>query len=239
VGGAAVPESLIRAYAKQGVRVDQGWGMTETSPVATIAYVKPEFDLRNQDLCYQRKAMAGVPIPLVDLRIVGDEGVAPWDGKEVGEIQVHGPFITGRYHGVAEQDRFSADGWLRTGDVAVVDPHGYVRITDRTKDLIKSGGEWISSVDLENALMAHPAVAEAAVIAMPHEKWGERPLACVVLKPGISKDSSLEKSLGEHLSGRFAKWQLPDRYDFIDEIPRTSTGKFWKAKLRERYRAAQ
>ncbi|MGE5638745.1 MAG: long-chain fatty acid--CoA ligase [Clostridia bacterium] len=238
VGGAAVPESLIRAYAKQGVRVDQGWGMTETSPVATIAYVKPEFRIEDEAEKFRRKALAGLPIPLVDLRIVGDEGVAPWDGKEVGEIQVHGPFITGRYHGVEERDRFSTDGWLRTGDVAVVDPHGYVRITDRTKDLIKSGGEWISSVDLENALMAHPSVAEAAVIAVPHEKWGERPLACVVLKPGISKDASLEKSLGEHLSGRFAKWQLPDRYDFIDEIPRTSTGKFWKAKLRERYRPA-
>jgi fatty-acyl-CoA synthase len=230
VGGAAVPESLIRAYAKHGVRVDQGWGMTETSPVATIAYVKPDFR-SSENESFRRKATAGIPIPLVDLRIVGEEGVAPWDGKAVGEVQVHGPFITGSYHGVDAKERFADDGWLRTGDVAAVDPHGYVRITDRTKDLIKSGGEWISSVDLENALMAHPAVAEAAVIAMPHAKWGERPLACVVFREG--KKAGPEE-LSAHLSAKsFAKWQLPDDYRFIREIPRTSTGKFWKAKLRE------
>ena len=230
VGGAAVPESLIRAYAKHGVSILQGWGMTETSPVATIAYVKPGFD--DEDEQFRRKATAGIPIPLVDLRIVGENGVAAWDGKSVGEVQVHGPFITGAYHGVDDQTRFSEDGWLRTGDVASVDAHGYVRITDRTKDLIKSGGEWISSVDLENALMAHPAVAEAAVIAIAHEKWGERPLACVVLKPGKSaQPAELDAVLAKH----FAKWQLPDAYEFVAEIPRTSTGKFWKAKLRERY----
>jgi fatty-acyl-CoA synthase len=232
IGGAAVPESLIRAYARHGVRVDQGWGMTETSPVCTIAYQKPEFRNASQEERIRRTATAGVPVPLVDLRIVGDHGIAPWDGKQVGEIQVSGPFITGRYHGVDEPGRFTKDGWLRTGDVASVDAHGYVRISDRTKDLIKSGGEWISSVDLENALMAHPAVAEAAVIAVAHEKWGERPLACVVLKPG--KLASPE-DLNALLSQSFAKWQLPDLYEFIAEIPRTSTGKFWKAKLRERY----
>ena len=232
VGGAAVPESLIRAYAKHGVRVDQGWGMTETSPVCTIAYQKPEFRDSTSEERIRRNATAGVPVPLVDLRIVGEKGVAPWDGKQVGEIQVRGPFITGRYHGVEDPSRFS-DGWLRTGDVGSVDAHGYVRITDRTKDLIKSGGEWISSVDLENAIMAHPAVAEAAVIAIPHEKWGERPLACVVLKPG---KEAAPAELNALLSKRFAKWQLPERYDFIAEIPRTSTGKFWKSKLRERYR---
>jgi len=232
VGGAAVPESLIRAYAKHGVRVDQGWGMTETSPVATIAYVKPEFRAEEKET-FRRKAMAGVPIPLVDLRIVGEEGVAPWDGKAVGEVQVHGPFITGAYHGVDAKERFAEDGWLRTGDVAAVDAHGYVRITDRTKDLIKSGGEWISSVDLENALMAHPAVAEAAVIAIPHPKWGERPFACVVLKEG--KQVGPDELDGLLSSRSFAKWQLPDEYRFVREIPRTSTGKFWKAKLREMY----
>jgi len=164
---------------------------------------------------------------------VGDKGIAPWDGKQVGEIQVRGPFITGRYHGADDPSRFADDGWLRTGDVGCVDAHGYVRITDRTKDLIKSGGEWISSVDLENAIMAHPAVAEAAVIAIPHEKWGERPLACVVLKAGRQ---ALPAELNALLAKSFAKWQLPDRYDFIAAIPRTSTGKFWKSKLRERYR---
>ena len=230
VGGAAVPESLIRAYARRGITILQGWGMTETSPVATIAYLKPGFE--DQDEQFRRKATAGIPIPLVDLRIVGEQGVAPWDGKSVGEVQVHGPFITGGYHGVDDRSRVSEDGWLRTGDVACVDPQGYVRITDRTKDLIKSGGEWISSVDLENALMAHPAVAEAAVIAIAHEKWGERPLACVVLKPG---KSAAPAELDAVLAPHFAKWQLPDAYEFVAEIPRTSTGKFWKAKLRERY----
>ena len=232
VGGAAVPESLIRAYAKHGVRLDQGWGMTETSPVATIAYMKPEFRSLSEEEQFRIKATAGVPVPLVDLRIAGEQGIAPWDGKAVGEVQVHGPFITGSYHAVDETSRFSDDGWLRTGDVASIDPHGYVRITDRTKDLIKSGGEWISSVDLENALMAHPAVAEAAVIAVPHEKWGERPLACVVLKPGRQ---AAPQDLDGLLAQRFAKWQLPDAYEFVQEIPRTSTGKFWKAKLREKY----
>ena len=230
VGGAAVPESLIRAYARHGVSILQGWGMTETSPVATIAYVKPEF--ADTDEQFRRRASAGIPIPLVELRIVGEQGAAAWDGKSVGEVQVHGPFITGAYHGENDATRFSEDGWLRTGDVASVDAQGYVRITDRTKDLIKSGGEWISSVDLENALMAHPAVAEAAVIAIAHEKWGERPLACIVLKPGQAAQPA---ELDALLAKRFARWQLPDAYEFVAEIPRTSTGKFWKARLRERF----
>jgi fatty-acyl-CoA synthase len=155
----------------------------------------------------------------------------------MGEIQVRGPFITGSYHGVGSPaDKFTPDGWLRTGDVATMDALGYVRITDRTKDLIKSGGEWISSVDLENALMGHPAIAEAAVIAIPDEKWSERPLACVVLKAGAEADPA---ALNAHLLGQgFAKWQLPDRYEVVDAIPRTSTGKFWKLKLRERFAAA-
>jgi fatty-acyl-CoA synthase len=154
----------------------------------------------------------------------------------VGEVQVRGPFITGSYHEVAnEPEKFTADGWLRTGDVATMDAHGYLRITDRTKDLIKSGGEWISSVDMENLLMAHPAVLEAAVIAVPDAKWTERPLACVVLKQGRK---ATPEELRAHLSGKFVKWQLPDRFEFLDAIPRTSTGKFWKVKLRERYRSA-
>jgi fatty-acyl-CoA synthase len=180
--------------------------------------------------------MAGVPVPLVDLRIRpgGAEADAPRDGKTMGEIQVRGPFITGSYHGVpVAGDKFTADGWLRTGDVATMDELGFVRITDRTKDLIKSGGEWISSVDLENALMAHPALAEAAVIAIPDEKWSERPLACIVVKAGASISPA---ELGAHLLQHgFAKWQLPDRYETLDALPRTSTGKFWKLKLRERF----
>ena len=248
VGGAAVPEALIRAFDRHGVWLLQGWGMTETSPLATVSY--PRAELRDADANerYRRAAMAGVPAPLVEVRIRADDGAdalgskhgtnLPWDGQAMGEIQVRGPFITGSYHGVpVSEDKFTADPngdlWLRTGDVATMDSLGFVRITDRTKDLIKSGGEWISSVDLENALMAHPAVAEAAVIAVPDEKWSERPLACLVWKAGVSATPA---ELGEHLLKHgFAKWQLPDRYEIIDAIPRTSTGKFWKLKLRERF----
>lgn len=236
VGGAAVPEALIRRFAAQGVSIVQGWGMTETSPVATISYDKAELVRAGmtEDERYARRAMAGVPVPLVDLRIVGESGEAPWDGEAVGEIQVRGPFITGSYHAVPrDPEKFTADGWLRTGDVAAVDAHGYVRIADRTKDLIKSGGEWISSVDLENAIMGHPAVAEAAVIAIPHPRWSERPLACVVRRPGAALDAD---SLRAFLVPQFAKWQLPDAVEFVDAIPRTSTGKFWKARLREQFR---
>ncbi|MGA7984176.1 MAG: long-chain fatty acid--CoA ligase [Burkholderiales bacterium] len=235
VGGAAMPEAMIRAYAKYGAQVTHGWGMTEMSPLGTAAYLKPELQGISGDERFARAAMAGVPVPMVDMRIVNEEGAEqPWDGKSVGEIQVRGPFIAGGYHEVAtEPEKFTADGWLRTGDVASLDAHGYVRIADRTKDLIKSGGEWISSVDMENLLMAHAAVAEAAVIAVADAKWGERPLACVVLKQGNKPDA---EALRAHLAGRFAKWQLPDRFEFLETIPKTSTGKFWKVKLREQFR---
>jgi fatty-acyl-CoA synthase len=244
VGGAAVPEALIRAFDKHGVWLLQGWGMTETSPLATVSYPRVELADAGIDERYRRAAMAGVPVPLVELRLRTEGGAdARPDAKTMGEIQVRGPFITGSYHGMAPTpDKFTADAdgdpsanrWLRTGDVATIDELGFLRITDRTKDLIKSGGEWISSVDLENALMAHPAIAEAAVIAIPDPKWQERPLACVVFK----KDRHAEPAeLNEHLlaQGGFAKWQLPDRYEVIDAVPRTSTGKFWKLKLREMF----
>jgi fatty-acyl-CoA synthase len=235
VGGAAVPEALIRAFDRQGIWILQGWGMTETSPVCTISYPRAELRDASADERYRRAAMAGVPVPLVELRVRGDSGAdEAWDGKSVGEIQVRGPFITGRYHEVpVEADKFTSDGWLRTGDVASVDLLGFVKIADRTKDLIKSGGEWISSVDLENAIMAHPAVAEAAVVAIPDEKWSERPLACVALRPG--QHATPEAFNAHLLKHGFAKWQLPERYEFIDAVPRTSTGKFWKMKLRERF----
>jgi fatty-acyl-CoA synthase len=242
VGGAAVPEALIRAFARHGVWLLQGWGMTETSPLATVSYPTTAA-LRDApaDERFRRAAMAGVPAPLVDLRIRTDDGDdAAADGAQMGEIQVRGPFITGSYHGVEpSEEKFTREldgsSFLRTGDVATIDAAGFVRITDRTKDLIKSGGEWISSVDLENALMAHPAVAEAAVIAVPDDRWSERPLACVVFKPGASAGADELGAL--LLRSGFAKWQLPDRFEFIDAIPRTSTGKFWKLKLRERFSA--
>jgi len=239
VGGAAVPDALIRAFARHGVWLLQAWGMTETSPVATFSYLRGELKDAGDEERYRRAALAGVPVPLVDLRIRTEGGSdAPWDGKTMGEVQVRGPYITGSYHQVPlSEDKFTADAdgknWLRTGDVATLDEMAFLRITDRTKDLIKSGGEWISSVDLENALMAHPAVAEAAVIAIPDEKWSERPLACIVLKPGQRADAQV---LNPHLlSHGFSKWQLPERYEVIEAVPRTSTGKFWKLKLREQF----
>jgi len=235
VGGAAVPESLIRAYRRHGAEIKQGWGMTEMSPLGTVAYIKPELQSLSEDERFAWNAKAGVPAPLVELRLAGDDGSErPWDGKSPGEIQARGPFITGSYHEAGEvEERFTGDGWLRTGDVATIDAHGYVSITDRAKDLIKSGGEWISSVDMENELMAHPTVQEAAVIAVADEKWGERPLACVVFKPGRSAQP---EDLRQHLAAKFARWQLPDRFEFLDAIPRTSTGKFSKVQLRARFR---
>ncbi|HMO44700.1 MAG TPA: long-chain fatty acid--CoA ligase [Rubrivivax sp.] len=239
VGGAPVPEALIRAFDRHGVRLLQGWGMTETSPLGSVSYPRPELKDASLDERYRRAAMAGVPVPLVDFRIRTDDGQdAPWDGKTMGEVQVRGPFITGSYHELpVTEDRFSTDPcgavWLRTGDVATMDELAFLRITDRTKDLIKSGGEWISSVDLENALMAHPSVAEAAVISIPDEKWSERPLACIALGPGQTLDA---QALNAHLLAHgFAKWQLPERYETIAAVPRTSTGKFWKLKLRQTF----
>ena len=235
VGGAPVPESLIRAYARHGAAVTHGWGMTEMSPLGTASYIKPELQGAGEDERFRLFASAGIPIPLMDIRIIGDDGAErPWDGESLGEIQVRGTTIAGGYHDTpTEPDKFTADGWLRTGDVAAIGPHGYVRIADRTKDLIKSGGEWISSMDMENLLMAHPAVLEAAVIAVPDAKWGERPLACVVFKQARAASAD---DLRAHLAASFAKWQLPDRFEFLDALPRTSTGKFFKAKLREQYK---
>ena len=234
VGGAAVPESLIRAFDLHGIWILQGWGMTETSPVCTVSYPKAELRDVPMDERYRRAAMAGVPVPLVDLRVRGDDGTdPPWDGKSVGEMQVRGPLITGSYHDVpVAEDKFTADGWLRTGDVASVDALGFVKISDRTKDLIKSGGEWISSVDLENALLAHPAVSEAAVIAIPDEKWSERPLACVVLKPGQAPRQ--RHSTPCCCRSTSPNGSCPSATNH-SAVPRTSPGKFWKLKLRERF----
>lgn len=234
VGGSAIPEGLIRALERYGCTVLHAWGMTETAPLASTAVMKRGMADLPPDELYKRKAMQGMAVPFVDMRIWRDGSEAPWDGETMGEIQVRGPWITASYHNLPDaSSSFTDDGWLCTGDIGVIDNEGYMKITDRTKDLIKSGGEWISSVDLENALMGHPAVAEAAVVAIPDPKWQERPLAAVVVKPG--RAVTVEE-LQEYLSGSFPKWYLPDRIEFIDEVPRTSTGKFMKAKLREQFR---
>lgn len=231
VGGSAVPESMIARFDHYGITVIQGWGMTETSPLASLSQLKPDLLEAPKEVQYRYRAKQGVACPLVEIRLVNDAGQeVPWDGHSMGEIQVRGPWITGSYYQLeASADKF-ADGWLRTGDVGVIDEMGYLKLTDRTKDLIKSGGEWISSVDLENALMGHPAVAEAAVIAIPHPKWDERPCAIIVKKP---QAEVTPEELNSFLQDKFAKWMLPDVYRFVDEIPRTSTGKFNKLALRE------
>ena len=233
VGGSATPASLIASLAKFDLEILCAWGLTETSPLASVNRLRPELDGLPSAEKTRVRARAGLPLPLVELRIRNDEGIAPWDGESVGEIELRGPWITGSYYRRPDAvDRFAADGWFRSGDIAAMTPDGYIGITDRAKDLIKSGGEWISSQDLENELMAHPAVAEAAVIAVPHEKWMERPLAVVVKKPGVEVTP---EELRAHLKGKFADWWLPDAYTFIDQIPRTSTGKFQKLKLREMF----
>jgi len=232
-GGTAPPEVLIRALDRHGFQIIHLWGMTETSPLATTGRLKSHMESWPEDKKYQVRAMQGWPAPFVELRLMGPNGEVPWDGKTVGEVEVRGPWVAASYYNCPEeQHRWTADGWLRTGDVASIDPEGYIKIVDRSKDLIKSGGEWISSVDLENALMGHPAVREAAVVAVPHPKWQERPLAVIVLKDGARATS---EELRAFLCSKFAQWQLPDAFVFQKEIPRTSVGKFFKTKLREQF----
>jgi fatty-acyl-CoA synthase len=233
VGGSAAPEAMIRAYDELGVPVLHAWGMTEMSPLGTVSRLKSTLMGLPEDERYAYRAKQGLPAPLVEIRAVSDQGEVPWDGQTMGELQVRGPWVAGSYSGGEDPDRWTPDGWFRTGDVVTIDPEGYVKIVDRTKDLIKSGGEWISSVDLENALMGHPAVKEAAVVAVPHPRWGERPVAVVVLREGCQVTP---EELRAFLSPRFAKWWLPDAFVFAAEIPKTSAGKFQKAKLREQFR---
>lgn len=231
IGGSAMPAALYDGLRKHGIDVTQGWGMTETSPVAACA--TPKSYVRSEDERATR-LRTGLPIAGVELRLAEVESgeVVPWDGKSVGEIQVRGPWVTGSYYRGVDADRFTADGWLRTGDVANVDPEGYAQIVDRTKDLIKSGGEWISSVELESAIMGHPKVLEAAVIGVPHPKWQERPVGYVVAKPEFKGAVSQEEII-EFLKPVVAKWWLPDEVRFVDEIPKTSVGKFDKKVIRD------
>jgi fatty-acyl-CoA synthase len=233
VGGSAAPESLIRGFDRHGLRVVHAWGMTEMTPLGTVSWLKRSLQELPEDRRYAYRAKQGLPPPLVETRIMGDTGEAPWDGEAMGELEVRGPWVASGYYQAPEiTGKWSDDGWFRTGDVATIDPDGYVKITDRTKDLIKSGGEWISSVDLENALMGHPAIAEAAVIAAKHPKWDERPVAVVVVKEGASVNAG---ELRAFLESRFAKFWLPDEFVFTDQIPRTAAGKFQKSTLRHQY----
>ncbi len=238
IGGSAAPRSLIELFDKEyGAYMLHAWGMTEMSPLGTVCRPRSYADSLPDDERYNIRAKQGAMVAGVDMRIVDDGGkVQPWDGKSVGEIHVRGPWITsGYYNNPAGAAQFTEDGWFRTGDVASIDPEGYVQITDRTKDLIKSGGEWISSVDMETTIMGHPKVMEAAVIAVPHERWQERPLACVVPKPEHT-GSLTEKEILEYLTPLVAKWWLPDEVVFIDAVPKTSVGKFDKKVLRERFK---
>jgi fatty-acyl-CoA synthase len=235
-GGSAVPKALSEAYREQtGLPILQAWGMTETSPIASTALIKSTLRGKPESELADIRASVGLPITGVDVRVVAPDTTdeLPWDGESSGELQCRGPWIAASYYNDPKgASSFTDDGWLRTGDVATIDSQGYIRLVDRTKDLIKSGGEWISSVELENELMAHPKVAEAAVIGVPSEKWGERPIACVVPKPGEKVD---KEELLAFLADRVAKWQLPDDVIEIDEVPKTSVGKFSKKTLRDRF----
>jgi fatty-acyl-CoA synthase len=235
-GGSAVPRSLSEAYRTTlGVPILHAWGMTETSPVATVAIARTQDDALDDDARADARVRQGQPTPLVELRVVepGTGEVLPWDDETSGEIQAAGPWVAAAYYrDDSGGTQFTDDGWLRTGDVATIDRYGSVKIVDRTKDLVKSGGEWISSVELENAIMSHPKVVEAAVIGVPHDRWVERPLACVVLKPG---HTLTYQELRAHLEPLVAHWWLPDALEIIDEVPKTSVGKFSKRTLRDKF----
>jgi fatty-acyl-CoA synthase len=234
IGGAAVPKGVIERYQERyGIDVVHAWGMTEMSPIGSVANLTSEMRKLPKDEQLEYKAKQGYPVPLVEIRARGDEGLVPWDGETPGELEVRGPWVARAYFEAPEgDDKFTDDGWFKTGDIVTIDRFGFIKITDRSKDLIKSGGEWISSVELENALMSHPSVSQAAVIAIPHEKWDERPLAAIVLMEG---ETVTEEELHSHLAADFAKFWLPDAYEFVEALPMTATGKFQKLKLREQF----
>ncbi len=230
-GGSASPQGLIKAYnEKHGIPYINAYGMTETSPLVSMSYPLSTMEDYSAEELMDLRTTQGLTSSLIETEVVNEDGPVPWDGKTMGELRIRGPWIASEYYKDERSAEAFRDGWLYTGDIAVLTKEGYIKITDRTKDLIKSGGEWISSLDLENALMSHPAVFEAAVVAIPHEKWQERPLACVVLHEGAA---ATKEELLESLRGQFANWWIPDDVVFLNEIPKTSVGKFLKAKLRE------
>jgi fatty-acyl-CoA synthase len=239
-GGSAVPEALSEAYRTTvGLPILQAWGMTETSPLGSIGHITSTLDATLDDAGRaDLRTSIGQPVVGVEARIMGPSSgpgaePLPWDGETPGELQVRGPWIAAGYHNDPRSpDSFTDDGWLGTGDIATIDARGYLRLIDRTKDVIKSGGEWISSVTLENEIMAHPGVAEAAVIGVADDTWGERPLACVVVRPGTDVTPALEAELLAFLEPRLPKWWLPDHIELVDHIPKTSVGKFDKKTLR-------
>ncbi|MED3758412.1 long-chain fatty acid--CoA ligase [Peribacillus frigoritolerans] len=232
-GGSAAPKSMIKTFEqKYGIPFLHAYGMTETSPLVFISKPKSyQEDLPEEEL-YELKAKQGLVSPMIEIKVIGKDGEVKPDGKEMGELLIRGPWIANEYFKDERSGDTFKDGWLYTGDVVTIDGEGFVKIVDRTKDLIKSGGEWISSVDIENALMAHEGIFEAAVIAVPHEKWQERPIACVVLKEAYKGQVSQEDII-EFLKPQFAKWWLPDEVVFLDEIPKTGVGKFLKRALRD------
>jgi acyl-CoA synthetase (AMP-forming)/AMP-acid ligase II len=239
IGGSAAPRAMIAGFKQRhGLTVVHGWGMTESSPVASLSDLYPDLAELDEEIRFDYIAKQGLPLPLVELRARDDDGTEiRWDGSTMGELEIRGPWVAAGYYDTPEQaDRWTGDGWFRTGDIVSLDPRGYIQIQDRTKDVIKSGGEWISSVALENQLMAHEAVAEAAVIAIPDEKWFERPLAVIVLKAG---KTATPGELREFLAPHFAKWWLPERFEFVETIPKTGVGKFLKTALREQYTGSE
>jgi fatty-acyl-CoA synthase len=240
VGGAAAPQSMIEAFEKKhGLKIIHAWGMTEMSPLGTVSHLKSYQQELPEGERFAFRAKQGLAVPGVEIRAVDESGKEiSWDGKAFGELQVRGPWVISSYYNDDRSADSFMDGWFRTGDVVTIDPEGFVQIVDRTKDLVKSGGEWISSQDLENVIMAHPKVLEAAVVAVPHPKWQERPLACVVPKPDY-KDNLTKAEIYDHLRTRFDKMYLPDDIVFIDAVPKTSVGKFDKKVLREQYKNYQ
>lgn len=234
VGGSAAPKSLMTELEKRhNIRLVHAWGMTETTPLGTVAMLRPGQETLSEDEQYDVRLRQGHPVPFVEIRARGKEGIVPWDGKSMGELEVRGPWIAGSYYKRPDAEvQFTEDGWFRTGDIVTIDSNCSMKIEDRSKDLIKSGGEWISSIDLENTIMSHSAVTEAAVIAVPDEKWTERPLAVVVIRDSAEVTA---EELREYLSAKVAKWWIPDTFEFVEEIPKTATGKFKKTALREQF----